>query len=71
MQVAEPGLRGAVAIGRMRGAMQLRMRLGLSRRVLAKVPDRVRDRAVLGDEQQQDASKVKDGAASHGLLIPS
>ena len=69
MQVAEPGLRRAVAIGRMRGGMQLRLRLGLSWRVLAKVPDGVRDRAVLGDEQQQSASEVKEGAAGHGGLL--
>jgi hypothetical protein len=52
--------------------MQLRLRLGLSRRVLAKVPDRVRDRAVLRDQQKQGASEVEEGAASHeGYYIPS
>jgi hypothetical protein len=53
----------------MRGGMQLRLRLGLSRRVLAKVPDRVRDRAVLGDQQEQGASEVKERAAGHGATI--
>jgi hypothetical protein len=33
------------------------------------VPDRVRDRAVLGDQQKQGASEVKERAAGHGVTL--
>jgi hypothetical protein len=63
VQVAQPGLgrRPVVLVGRGAGVVLLPVRGPM----VVEVPDRVRDGAVLRDQQQQSAQQVQDGSPGY------